>query len=115
MVIKEKQGRPLMPKTATLLFWLTPLALAGCTNGSSDFLDDLTGGGGDREVRFRCDDDRSFRVSFNRDRDRATVDAGDRPYRLRLVDRDGDRRQYGEDEVRLTIDDDRARLRIAGE
>jgi hypothetical protein len=102
-----------MPRHALSLILLTPLALAGCTDGSNDFLGNLTGN--DREVRFRCDDDRSFRVSFNSDRDRATVDAGDRTYRLRLVDRDGDRRQYGEDDVRLTIDDDRARLRIADE
>jgi hypothetical protein len=99
-----------MPRNALTFVLLTPLALAGCTDGSNGFLGDLTGN--DREVRFRCDDDRSFRVSFNRDRDRATVDAGDQTYRLRLTDRDGDRRHYGEDGVRLTIDDDRARLRI---
>lgn len=103
-----------MPKNALLLTLLAPLAVAGCTNGSNNGFDFGGLTGGDREVRFRCDDDRSFRVSFNRDRDRATVDAGDRTYRLRLADRDGDRRQYGEDGVRLTIDDDNARLRIEG-
>jgi hypothetical protein len=91
-----------------------PLLLAGCTNGSDGMLDLGALTGGDREVRYRCDDDRSFRVSYNGDRDRATVEAGDRTYRLSLEDRDGGRRQYGEDEVRLTVDGDEARLRIAG-
>jgi hypothetical protein len=90
-----------------------PLLLVGCTDGGGGLdLGALTGG--DREVRYRCDDDRSFRVSYNGDRDRATVEAGDRTYRLSLEDRDGSRRQYGEDEVRLTVDGDEARLRIAG-
>jgi hypothetical protein len=108
-----------MPRIPLAFAALAPLALAGCAGGGSggDLLDlsALTGGGA-RELRYECDDDRSFRVSFNRDRDRATVEAGDRTYRLRLTDRDGDRRQYGEDDVRLTVDDDGgARLRIADE
>lgn len=101
-----------MRPTALLVTAMIPLAVAGCTDGSGLDLGGLTGGGNDREVRFRCNDDRSFRVSFNRDRDRATVDAGDETYRLRLTDRDGGRRQYGDEGVRLSIDDDRARLRI---
>jgi hypothetical protein len=91
-----------------------PLLLAGCAGDNGGLLDLGSLTGGDRTVEYRCDDDRELRVSFNSDRDRATVEAGDRTYRLRLEDRDGDRRQYGEDEVRLTIDGDEARLRIAG-
>ena len=99
-----------------LALGLVPLALAGCAGGSGgNGLIDLGGlTGGDRQIRYRCDDDRSFRVSFNSDRDRATVEAGERTYRLRLDDRDGNRRVYGEDNVRLTVDGDEARLRIAG-
>jgi hypothetical protein len=92
-----------------------PLLLAACSDGSDGVLDLGALTGGDRDVRYRCDDDRSFRVSYNSDRDRAIVDAGDRTYRLSLEDRDGSRRQYGEDEVRLTVDGDEARLRIAGD
>lgn len=96
----------------------TTLVLAGCA-GSSD-RGDLFGlgsalGGDDRDsVRYRCDDDRSLRVTFNDDRDRATVEAGDRTYRLRLRDRDGGERRYGEGGVQLTVRDDEARLRVEG-
>jgi membrane-bound inhibitor of C-type lysozyme len=91
-----------------------PLLLAGCTGSDGGGLIDLGGLTGDQTVRYRCDDDRELRVTYNSDRDRATVQAGDRTYRLRLEDRDGDRRRYGEDEVQLTVDGDEARLRIEG-
>lgn len=93
------------------------LLLAGCSGGRSNggFLDlGGLGGGRDRgEVRYRCDDDRSFRVAFD-GRDRATVDAGGETYRLRLAQRDGRRREYGEGDVRLIVDGDEARLRLSG-
>jgi membrane-bound inhibitor of C-type lysozyme len=93
-----------------------PLLLAGCAGGSNGGfnLGALTGGGNDGSVRYRCDDDRSFRVDYNNDRDRATVEAGNDTYRLRLADRDGRRREYGEGDVRLIVDGNEARLRISG-
>lgn len=93
-----------------------PLALAGCAGGSNgDGLINLGAlTGGDRDVRYRCDDDRTMRVRYSDDRDRVTVEAGDRTYRLDLEDRDGSTRRYGEDEVQLTVDGDEARLRIEG-
>jgi hypothetical protein len=95
-----------------------PLLLAACAGSSGDRDDGgLFGlgsvlGGDERSVRYRCDDDRTMRVTYNADRDRATVEAGDRTYRLRLRDRDGDERRYGEDGIQLTVDGDEARLRI---
>lgn len=92
-----------------------PLTLAGCSNGSDGGLINLGAlTGDDREVRYRCDDDRSFRVSYNGNRDRATVETEDETYRLRLEDSDDDRRVYGEGDVQLTVDGDEARLRIRG-
>jgi Membrane-bound lysozyme-inhibitor of c-type lysozyme len=107
--------RPLsLRRLAFLGLAAAPLALAGCSDGSNGGLINLGALSGDREVRYRCDDDRSFRVSFNGDRDRATVETEDETYRLRLEDRDDDRRVYGEGDVQLTVDDDEARLRIRG-
>lgn len=102
-----------MRKTVSLSACTTLLAgvvvLAGCS-GDLDF--GSLGGGGDDSVRYRCDDDRSLRVRYSDDRDRATVEAGGNVYRLRLTDRDGDRRIYGGGNVRLIVEDDEARLRI---
>lgn len=103
-----------MRKTASLSACTTLLAgvvvLAGCS-GDLDF--GSLGGGGDDSVRYRCDDDRSLRVQYSDDRDRASVEAGGSVYRLRLTDRDGDRRTYGSGDVRLIVDGDEARLRVA--
>jgi hypothetical protein len=74
----------------------------------------LGGGGRSQRVSYRCDDDRRFTVSFDRDGRNATVDAGNRTYDLRAT---GNRGEYrGEDgDVRLEIARSRAELRIKDE
>jgi membrane-bound inhibitor of C-type lysozyme len=97
-----------------------PLAalLAGCESngrGGGFDLSGLTGGGGNDRVEYRCDDDREFRVSYNDDRDRATVDAGDETWRLERTDQGGDRRVYGDSGVTLTVEGEDANLRVSGD
>jgi hypothetical protein len=70
---------------------------------------------GDDNVRYRCDGDRGFRVTYDQNGDRATVDTGDDSYRLGLEDRDGSRRTYTGRNVTLTVDGDEARLGIQGD
>ena len=74
----------------------------------------LGGGGRGQRVSYRCDDDRRFTASFERDGRNATVDAGGRTYELRAT---GDRGEYrGEDgDVRLEVARSRAELRIKDE
>jgi len=74
----------------------------------------LGGGGRSQRVSYRCDDDRRFTASFDRDGRNATVDAGGRTYELRAT---GDRGEYrGEDgDVRLEVARSRAELRIKDE
>ena len=75
---------------------------------------DLSGLTGDERIRYRCDGDRGFLVTYEQDGDQATVDAGDVSYRLDLDDRDGRRRAYSARNVTLTVNGDEARLGIQG-
>lgn len=105
------------PSLASAVLTLVPAAaiLTGCDvggRGNSPF--DFTGLTGEEDVRYRCDGDRGFRVSYDRDGDRATVDTGDETYRLDLEDRDGRRRTYGGNSVTLSVNGDEARLGIRG-
>src|SRR5688572_32270156 len=73
-----------------LAFLPTAGLLVGCdTSGSGGSPFNLSGLTGDDNVRYRCDGDRGFRVTYDQNGDRATVDTGDDSYRLGLEDRDG--------------------------
>lgn len=102
-----------MRNTAPMASCLALVASAVLLGGCASDRDFGFFGGGPDSVRYRCDDDRSMRVSYSDDRERASVDAGGSVYRLRLTDRDGNRRTYGGGDVRLIVDGDEARLRVA--
>ncbi|MFO1075226.1 MAG: hypothetical protein U1E17_21535 [Geminicoccaceae bacterium] len=88
------------------------LLLAGC-GGNGLNLGSLGGGGGNGDqVRYRCDNDRTLRVHYSDNGQRATVETGSETYRLRLTDRNGRQRTYGEDGTQLLVDGHDARFRL---